>query len=83
MNFLDTVQRWFRPTGRYQSNMLVDGNSNYSGVAVTEQTALGSSAVWACINLISQTVATLPFRHYLKQFATLSKKFRLRQSAFF
>jgi HK97 family phage portal protein len=66
MNFLDTVQRWFRPTGRYQSNMLVDGNSNYSGVAVTEQTALGSSAVWACINLISQTVATLPFRHYLK-----------------
>lgn len=46
--------------------MLVDGNSNYSGVAVTEQTALGSSAVWACINLISQTVATLPFRHYLK-----------------
>ena len=66
MNFLDTVQRWFRPTGRYQSNMLVDGNSNYSGVAVTEQTALGSSAVWACINLISQTVAPLPFRHYLK-----------------
>jgi len=66
MNFLDTVQRWFRPTGRYQSNMLVDGTSNYSGVAVTEQTALGSSAVWACINLISQTVATLPFRHYLK-----------------
>jgi len=46
--------------------MLVDGTSNYSGVAVTEQTALGSSAVWACINLISQTVATLPFKHYLK-----------------
>jgi len=66
MNFLDTVQRWFRPTGRYQSNMLVDGTSNYSGIAVTEQTALGSSAVWACINLISQTVATLPFKHYLK-----------------
>lgn len=66
MNFLESVQRWFRPTGRYQSNMLVDGNTNYSGVAVTEQTALGSSAVWACINLISQTVATLPFRHYLK-----------------
>ncbi len=66
MNFLEIVQRMFRPTGRYSSNMLVDGTSNYSGVAVTEQTALGSSAVWACINLISQTVATLPFRHYLK-----------------
>lgn len=66
MNFLETVQRWLRPTGRYQSNLIVDGNTNYSGVSVTEQTALGSSAVWACVNLISQTVATLPFKHYLR-----------------
>jgi len=66
MNLLDTVQRWLRPVGRYSSTLLVDAQSNYSGIQITEQAALGSSAVWACVNLISQTVATLPFNHYLK-----------------
>lgn len=66
MNLLDTVQRWLRPVGRYSSTLLVDSQSNYSGIQITEQAALGSSAVWACVNLISQTVATLPFNHYVK-----------------
>ena len=66
MNFLETVQRWLRPVGRYSSTLLVDAQSNYSGIQITEQAALGSSAVWACVNLISQTVATLPFNHYVK-----------------
>lgn len=37
-----------------------------SAVAVNEETALSVSAVWACIRLISQTVASLPLVVYRK-----------------
>lgn len=35
-----------------------------SGVTVSEQTALTSSAVWACVNLIAGTIGSLPLLHY-------------------
>jgi HK97 family phage portal protein len=38
------------------------GSTNESGVEVTEGTALGISAVWRAIALISQTLAQLPMR---------------------
>lgn len=38
-----------------------------AGVWVTEDSALKLSAVWACVRLISQTIAALPWRAYLLQ----------------
>ena len=38
------------------------GLSNYAGVSVTEQSALGLSAAWRATSLISQTIASLPLR---------------------
>lgn len=42
------------------------GSSYSPAVAVTEETALQISAVWACVRLISQTVASLPLIVYRK-----------------
>lgn len=38
------------------------GNFSYSGVTVSELSALGLSAVWRAISLISGTIASLPMR---------------------
>lgn len=38
------------------------GPVNYAGVPVTEGSALGLSAVWRAVNLISRTLAQLPMR---------------------
>jgi len=65
MNIIETFQRWLRPVGKYDAAVYTDAPS-FSGVSVGEQSALSSSAVWACVNLIAQTVATLPFRIYRK-----------------
>lgn len=40
------------------------GADSYSGKEVTVNTALQLSTVWACVNLISRTVATLPLNLY-------------------
>lgn len=37
-----------------------------AGVAVSEDTALTNAAVWACVRVISETVAALPWRVYRK-----------------
>lgn len=42
------------------------GSSYSPAVTVTEETALQVSAVWACVRLISQTVASLPLIVYRK-----------------
>ena len=41
--------------------------STESAVAVTEDTAMQVSAVWACVRLLSETVSSLPFNVYEKQ----------------
>lgn len=38
-----------------------------AAVAVTEDTAMQVSAVWACVRLLSETVASLPFNVFRKQ----------------
>jgi HK97 family phage portal protein len=40
------------------------GTDSYSGKAVNVQTALQLATVWACIRLISETIATLPLQVY-------------------
>lgn len=40
------------------------GLDSYSGKTVTAQSALTISAVWACIRLLSETIATLPLGVY-------------------
>jgi HK97 family phage portal protein len=42
------------------------GASTKSGVQVTEETALGHSAVYACCNVLAETVASLPLEVYEK-----------------
>lgn len=47
---------WYRPVGY--------GSTSAAGVRVDPDTALKLSAVWACINLISESIATLPLVIY-------------------
>ena len=43
------------------------GRMGHSGVVVTEQSAMAFSAVWSCVKLLSDTIASLPFKLYEKQ----------------
>lgn len=40
------------------------GGANYSGEAVTEQSAMSLSAIWRAGSLVSQAIATLPLKTY-------------------
>jgi len=40
------------------------GSANTTGRAVTPTTAVGSTAVWAAVRIISESIATLPLRVY-------------------
>lgn len=42
----------------------LDGGSTYAGVSVTEQTALRMSAVWGCVRILSESMASLPLILY-------------------
>lgn len=71
MNFWESmwspIRSWFG--GRQASGTQYAGPLGYahaSSVEVTEETALQVSAVWACVRLISQAVASLPLVVYRK-----------------
>ena len=71
MNLWETmwspIRSWFG--GRQASGTQLAGPEGYgyaAPVCVTEETALQLSAVWACVRLISQTVASLPLVVYRK-----------------
>ena len=71
MNFWETmwspIRSWFG--GRQTSGTQITGPTGYGysvSVEVTEETALQVSAVWACVRLLSQTVASLPLVVYRK-----------------
>lgn len=71
MTFWETmwspIRGWFG--GRQNSGTQNPGPAAYpqpAAVCVTEDSALQVSAVWACIRLISQTVASLPLIVYRK-----------------
>jgi len=51
-----------------------NGPETASGVQVNEHNALRQSAVWACINILAESIATLPFHVYeLNQDGTKGK----------
>lgn len=61
------IRSWFG--GRQTSGTQITGPTGYgfsASVEVTEETALQVSAVWACVRLLSQTVASLPLVVYRK-----------------
>lgn len=61
------IRSWWG--GRQSSGTQITGPTGYgyaSSVEVTEETALQVSAVWACVRLLSQTVASLPLLVYKK-----------------
>lgn len=47
--------------------LIAAGNATYSGVSVTEGNAMRSSAVYACIRIISESIASLPLVLYKQQ----------------
>lgn len=57
---------WGSPQGQGAQQTGPGGYATPSAVPVTEETALQLSAVWACVRLISQTVASLPILVYKK-----------------
>ncbi|MFA4973654.1 MAG: phage portal protein [bacterium] len=44
----------------------IGGKASATGVRVSESSALATSAVWACVRLLSETVASLPLPLYRK-----------------
>lgn len=61
------IRSWFG--GRQTSGTQITGPAGYgysAAACVTEESALQVSAVWACVRLISQTVASLPILVYRK-----------------
>ena len=58
------------PWGRGELDIGVD---DATGVRVNRDTALGVSAVWACVSLISDSVATLPIDTYTRQAGVLKQ----------
>ena len=71
MNFWQSmwspIRSWWG--GQQGSGTQITGPGGYAAPAaacVTEETALQLSAVWACVRLISQTVASLPIVVYRK-----------------
>ena len=45
-------------------DFLIDGQSSNSGANVTEKTALKSTAVFACVRILAETIASLPLPVY-------------------
>ena len=64
------LNRLFETRGAYQqlfgAGLLFD-RGTAAGVAVTEETALRLSAVYACVRLISDTISTLPYDQYVRR----------------
>lgn len=66
-NWASLLSGWF--SRRQREGEQLQGPQSYahpSSVNVTEETAMQLSAVWACVRLISQTVASLPLVVYKK-----------------
>lgn len=60
---------WVKKTfwlSQYNGELRPSAGENYSRKAVTQETALTLSAVWACVNLIAGSIASLPLGLYEK-----------------
>tara|TARA_R110002012_G_scaffold55154_2_gene140975 strand:- start:16580 stop:17800 length:1221 start_codon:yes stop_codon:yes gene_type:complete len=66
MGLLDTIRSIFtgkeKRNGFYEAMASVNGNN--AGVAVSDETALNFTAVWAAIRILSESVAQLPLSIY-------------------
>ena len=63
--FSATNVDWYARNGyRRLYSLLGGGEPSWSGLNVTEATALNCSAVWACIRVISDPIGSLPLRLY-------------------
>ena len=69
MEFWRNVWSWFGGSTQRNVGIQVAGPAVYdepAAVTVTEDTAMQISAVWACVRLLSETVASLPVAVYRK-----------------
>jgi HK97 family phage portal protein len=69
MEFWRSVWSWFNGSTQRNVGVQVAGPQTYeepAAVSVTEDTAMQISAVWACVRLLSETVASLPVAVYRK-----------------
>lgn len=65
MNLFRKALSFWLSDGRTVERVYVDGSATSdAGEVVSDQTALALSSVWACVNLLSGTVATLPLMMY-------------------
>lgn len=65
MNILKKAIGYFiRPVQLADMNYNFVQESSYSGENINASSALALSSVWACVNLISGTISTLPFQLY-------------------
>ncbi len=64
INFIDKVLpgRSYVPTNGWYDTSL--GTSSNSGIAISENAALGCVPYWACVRLLSETLASLPLIVY-------------------
>jgi HK97 family phage portal protein len=63
-NFSISDSDWYRDNGYNLLSALTGGTLNHSNVTVNETTALESSAVYACVKIISEDLGRLPFITY-------------------
>jgi HK97 family phage portal protein len=70
MNLLQRIGNLFEKRSLTDSqlyNLIVGGNATYAGPSVNEDNAMRSSAVYACIRIISESIASLPLVLYKQQ----------------
>lgn len=69
MAFWQNLFSWFGGSTQRTEGIQITGPGAYSdeaAVSVTEDSAMQTSAVWACVKLLSETVASLPVTVYKK-----------------
>ena len=69
MAFWQNLFSWFGGSTQRTEGIQITGPGAYSdeaAVSVTEDSAMQTSAVWACVKLLSETVASLPVAVYKK-----------------
>ena len=69
MEFWRTVWSWFGGSTQRNVGLQIGAPATYeeaAAVTVTEDTAMQISAVWACVKLLAETVASLPVAVYKK-----------------
>lgn len=77
MNIRQWIADWIAPAERrndfYQLVTLMDGNRSYAGPLVNEENSMRFAPVWACVGLISGSIASLPLHLYRRVGRTKEK----------